>query len=271
MNENENPDAGGKQTAEPDAAENKPESESVSSVTIDDLGSVKESLPEVNQEAIDAFEQKRREADEKLSDEMKNLRDKDGNAFDPEIHETDENGNPKKNYRGLLKMRRGAKKKKPQPEPGASFVNAEKAPGAEPGESQPAISESYAAAFTVVEMTDGAAIAFIAPEMGASDPEKKFLTDCWAKYLDSKGVSDIPPGVALCMGLLTVYGGKLRHEKPRSKVSELWRSVKYYGGGILAKLRRKNGKEKHGARADSRNDVERKDASGESPLQQGEN
>lgn len=197
-------------------------------VTVDDLAAdvgLME-MPDVHQYAIDAYHQKSGKAPSSTDEQ-----------FDPQIHVVDEKGNPVLNKKGKLKRKRGRKPGKGKvvipPKPDSGTPEQPEPP------TDPKSTDEYATGFVITQTCDMLLQTSISAEMAASDDEKEFLASSWAKYLEEKGVRDIPPGAALVMALATVYGQKLARPEPKTKTIAFLERAKIGAWRVWQKMRRR--------------------------------
>lgn len=190
------------------------------------------------------------------------LRDAEGRGFDPELHITDDLGQPVKNARGLLKKRPGRKRATRQAGPKHSHV------GPRPAVPQPEMSDglSEKQRTQAIVTGKGAAGAFftVAVSLGGEEwiprtkdgiNERALLEGAFSDYCIAKGIADIPPGVALLAALMMYAAPRFTMPKTQSKMERV-------GLWIRAKLRKGKSRAAH---VDPRDDRERKDDAGEAP------
>ena len=126
-----------------------------------------------------------------------------GRKFDPLLHETTPDGKPRLNKAGYIAKRRGGG---PKGGPTASKINKTKLNDAAsaPQNLEPVI-QANAQMFTGVFLTFATLLGgeefkpVVDAKTGENEPQ--FLQDTFANYFRIKGVVDIPPGLALTMGL----------------------------------------------------------------------
>lgn len=192
--------------------------------TIDALESIaddiSDSAPEPQQHAIDDFEitEKARQS------EFAELVDADGSPFDPAIHVTDAEGNPKLTTTGKLRKRPGRKSGTgtatkstiatgPAPDPEAEARRAARATGT-------------VAANLLISMGCMFGGDEWQPRRDAGYDEKAYLETAFADYCEATGVSDIPPGLALTIAISAYAGPRFAMPKTRSKTKSFFMAIK---------------------------------------------
>lgn len=168
-------------------------------------------------------------------------------------------GKPLLNSKGKPKKRRGRK-----PKTKNGIVIPPERPKAEsqaeaPEPAGPEVSPSRPAAIIVTNGVDLAIATLLrSPEMRATEAEKDDLILTWEKYLESKGVTDVPPGVALVIGIGIIYGAKLiQHEEPRKKTVRILDKLKFALWSGWQRMKRRSRKanpenERHASQSDLR-------------------
>ena len=124
-------------------------------------------------------------------------RDKKGNLFNPELHATNDNGEPTYNNDGSFRKKRGRKKGSVNGTPQGGQNNQ--------AELQKCLAAGRATAQTIITL--GIAIGgeewqpIIDPQKGINEPQ--MLADAWAEYYQAAGVVDMPPwmGVIIATGM----------------------------------------------------------------------
>ena len=161
-------------------------------------------------------------------------RDSVGTKYDPDIHET-RDGEPVLTSTGKFRKRRRTRKDEVDTALGA-----------------------VAAAMTIKTcvICFGREWEPIKSEENNID-EFAYMARSYDEYFKSKNIEDFPPGVALSIALAAYAAPRLTLPETRSRTGKVtgWFKRKWQGW----KLRRGN---RHGARADSRNDGERQDNTG---------
>lgn len=155
--------------------------------------------------------------------EFAHLRDKHGFAFDPAVHKTKPDGSPLLTSDNRLWRKSGVR-----PKQSKSFVGAGPIPPGAPGaapDAQPApgteAAHYQASGQVMAETLTGVCAMLGGEDWHAAEHEKAALANAWGNYFRSKGLTDIPPGVAV----LIATGGYLlpRLSKPttRGKLARL--------------------------------------------------
>ena len=219
-----------------------------------DLDSITESLvsasPEPNTAAIEASGQK----EERIKEAYADLRDSRGNRFDPEIHVTDENGEPKLTMKGKLRMRPGRKSK---------VAGADKAAigGALPTREGMTHQQKMQARMT----GDAAASALITlgvvvggdewnpiTDAETGIDEKANLSHAFGDYFEAKEMTDIPPGVALTIAISAYVIPRFTMPKTKTRVQR-------FKEWIATKIAQRKMRKNSGPQSDTRNDGKRQD------------
>jgi hypothetical protein len=176
-------------------------------------------MPDPTEEAIEAEKNKQ-------ADTIAKLVDKNGEGPDPEKHVFNDDGTPKINADGTLKLKRG-RKKGSTVQPKSTIGNTSNI-----GSSKPAVGNisarvgGVAAANLVIAI--GCSIDF--EEWQPQPGEKESLESAFADYFEAKGLEDIPPGWALCVALGAYALPKFTRPKTQSKLSGItrWIGEKWY-------------------------------------------
>lgn len=199
----------------------------------------------------------------RLRKPVKGVTDKRGNPFNEDLHESDENGTPIINKKdGFLKMKPGRPKatKKTQSKP---FQNKKGASSPQPKiesvedvQHRRYISEISATGFIKLGL-----LIFgeeWLPRKDEKIDEHGELCMQFERYYSVKGVSDIPPGAALAIGLGSYALVRLHLPKTRSGFGKLWDGFKlriYKLFNYIKKNRRKS----NASQSDTGNDGKRED------------
>jgi hypothetical protein len=129
--------------------------------------------------------------------------DRDGTAFDPQIHATDPSGKPVKTKRGRWARKRGRKPNGSRPTGQTDgfrspLMDQLNIPGNEPVDDFRLVAEMATTSF----MSIGTLL--LGPDFQPDhDSERTAVRDAFEEYAREKGYDDIPPGI----GLLIVCGG----------------------------------------------------------------
>lgn len=202
---------------------NAAETDHVTTVTNDLAGS----MPDAKDSAIEAEKSKA----EKATATAAGLVDNKGVSFNPDLHEVDADGNPRLTTSGKLRRKRGNKS--------GSKINGENEPlniPGKPGAVSPSLEAAKATAgaiFTLGTTIGGDEWQPINdPQSGTN--EYANMVDVWNEYYKSKGVKDIPPGIALSIAVIGYVTPRLFMPKTKSRLSRakawlvskwiLWRS-----------------------------------------------
>jgi hypothetical protein len=155
------------------------------------------------------------------------LVDRHGRAFDPTVHRTDDAGNPILTSSGLLRVRRGGS---------PSYVSAGGAKGS---------ADAIVAGQTIADTFIGCAHMALGDEWAPRlDPatgmnERLAMGQAWGRYLESRDMRDIPPGVMVTM-VMTMYAlPRLVQPQTQSKLARFGNWSKEKLSPLLARFRRR--------------------------------
>ncbi len=219
-----------------------PETEisSVQPLNVDSLaGSLAGEQPEVSEHTVAAEMEKQEQRKAQFSD----LRDTDGNPFNPEIHVTDSNGDPVTTKNNKLRKRPGRKSDTAQTggkshvsQPGASAQNSGQVQTQQARQSGVHAARMFA---SVSMMVGGDEFRPMKDEKQGID-EMKGLEEAFGDYFESKEWEDIPPGIALTMVCFSFLAPRFLMPKTKTRVSKMkdWIAHKYFA----YKTRKKGGK-----------------------------
>lgn len=205
-----------------------------------------EDMPEPQEHAIASEQAEEAEAVKNAGD----ARDKQGNSFDPDIHVTDDHGNPAFNIDGSLKRKRGRKKGAAAANSYLGTAGAERQ-DREPDKATEAAGPDYRAAATGIVSVHYALSAQLGG--GAEELRKGEFEEgvsVWERYCEAKGMQDFPPGVAVTFWSLSFFMARYQQRK------QFQENVKGIGGklkGGIRKLRERmaNRRKKKQAKKDS--------------------
>ena len=189
-------------------------------------------MPEPSQHAIDAAEATKTEEAEK-TDSYSHLKHKDGTTFNPDIHQTDLNGEPVTNAGGFLVKKRGRKK-------GNVSTSSVVAAGttARQGKQEPDQTEL---ANTAAALESGRAAANLVMAVGivlggeewrpTKDEklgldEEAQLTAAFGQYFVATGTTDIPPGWALTITLCSYALPRFTMPKTQNRAKSIGQKLK---------------------------------------------
>jgi hypothetical protein len=141
--------------------------------------------------------------------------DRDGTAFDPQIHATDPSGKPLKTKRGRWAKKRG---RKPGSRPSSGtdgfrspMMDQLNIPGNEPVDDFRLVAEMATTSFLSI-----GTILLGGEFQPDHESERTALRDAFEEYAREKGYDDIPPGILL----LTVCGGYIVQKSTKPGVAE---------------------------------------------------
>jgi len=131
---------------------------------------------------------------------IKGKTDFSGRPFDPSLHMVDEAGMPKLTKTGFIRSKpgQGFRAETSRLDPTAGDVPAEEAPRPIAKSTE---SEIQATASVSAHLFVRTAVLVGGDEFEAESDEQAHLTKSFADYYRAKGITDIPPGAALALGL----------------------------------------------------------------------
>lgn len=198
------------------------ETKNSSSDSLSSIGdSLVDDMPEVQTHAVEAEKMK-------IEEEKKNvvgLTDRHGASFDPHIHVTNPDGTPSLTINNKLKRKPGRNSG------GPSIVGGKTKPIQDKQESSQTVN-SRAAAITTVDMLEMVGMMFAGDEWRYIKDNKTGLDErengytVFEDYYRSKGVSDIPPGVAVVIWGLLYAVPRFRQPVTQSKFQQFGNWVK---------------------------------------------
>lgn len=202
-------------------------------------------MPEPVADAINAAHEK----EKSIQQENQNFKDNKGRPFDPNSHAVDKDGRPILTSTGRFKKVARA---------GGPSINI---PTNEPVQDSVS-ADSKTVAITVVGMFIQTGYAFVGdewlPEKSKEFDEEKNLVNVTAKYCDSIGLRDLPPGL-VCATAFIAYGLR-RVTRPKTKsvvqkLTEGFQQMVYKGWVFLtSKLRFKNARPNLGDNGNRKDD-----------------
>jgi len=258
-------------TTETPVNKEKPEFEIIKDLTAQ-AAAIMETIPETTETAIEAHHKETAEIEQAAD----GLIDKNGNTFDPSLHQTDSDGKPKvSGATGKLLLKRGRKAGASTRKP-KSTVNI---PGAQGKQEtgQPGLSESQLQNAAVTGNVAASMLVNVSMMIGGKDfapgkdaatgiDEKAALDSAFTDYFIATGKTDFPPGVALT---LTIG----MYILPRLTMPTVQTNLKAKGGRVytwwqnrkLKKLQKKQAKEagNNGAQSNTGNDGKRENDTGQ--------
>jgi len=178
-------------------------------------------LDKTMQDVIDSQPEVSKGAIEKSTDQ-KDHADNYGRAFDPSLHLVDDEGNPQLTAKGKLRVKKG---KSP------SKIATGKAASQQP--------ESYRQCAEVVCGTIfGFGQLVAGDEAKPSTTQANFMIDSYERYFETKGIEDIPPGLAVFMAT-TAYCVPVFIKTVRKKESNIHKAMVW----VKDKFAKRNTKE----------------------------
>jgi hypothetical protein len=163
------------------------------------IDSLTDSMPEVQEHVIESHNAR----EETKHAQWSELRDRDGNGFDPAVHKTNKEGEPTLSPKGLLIKKPGRK-----PGSGASagsVVGVKKEPESPttPPETVQARATGKMAANMLITLgiVAGGEEWHPAKDEATGLDEKLLLETAFADYFEATGRTDIPPGMALTIAI----------------------------------------------------------------------
>lgn len=209
-------------------------------LNVDSLaGSLAGEQPEVSEHTVAAEMEKQEQRKVQFSE----LRDSDGNPFNPEIHVTDSNGDPVTTKNNKLRKRPGRKGgdsatggQSHVAAPGSSAQNSGQVEKMQARQSGVHAARMFA---SVSMMIGGEEFRPMKDEKQGVD-EMQGLEEAFGDYFESKEWEDIPPGVALTMVCFSFLAPRFLMPKTKTRVSKMkdWFAAKYFA----YKTRKKGGK-----------------------------
>ena len=227
-------------------------------------------LPPQEEPTTTAAEPVKRQAGEIL--------DRYGRPFDPALHVVNDDGSPRINKKdgyltikpgrpGAFKEAREERTGAKRPEP-ATATEAQALP-------QPASElhrKNTARILTVLFIKLGIGMFGEEwyPKKEKGIDEESDLVTLWDAYLESKGMSDIPPGAALALGLCGYAACRLHLPQTRSRfglvLDYAGRAVKKFVGNVFGWIKKLlKGQAKNASHFDLGNDGNRQDNAGQAP------
>lgn len=193
-------------------------------------------------------------------------KDRQGRSFDPSLHEVDATGNPRLNRDGFLACKPG------RPGKTGRIRSQESSQVPPPGSAQPSpnITEDIKRQNTA-KISAGLfiqiGVGFFGeewlPQKMQGIDERENLVILFDDYYRSKGLSDIPPGAALALGLCGYAVARLHLPTTRSRFQILAGHAKRFIGkifrGFFGLFKKFKGVKINASHVDSRHDGERKD------------
>lgn len=158
---------------------------------------------------------------EKKRKPVKGVTDKHGQPFNPEIHESDSEGRPVINKKdGFLKLKPGRHKNPDRQYSGAS-PKAAASPSSQVEIDEVLTQRRYAAEISSSLFINTGVMVFgqeWLPRKSDQIDEHRDVTGYFEKYFEVKGISDIPPGLALALGLIGYGAVRLHLPETRSRM-----------------------------------------------------
>lgn len=179
--------------------------------SVDSIGEeLTKEMPEPQEHAIE-------QEQEKASKEQANTVDRTGNAFNPDIHETDAQGLPRLNKDGTVKKKRGNKGGK------STLVTKAAIPTA--AKTGQAIADGIFSVGILVFGEDGKPITNA--EYGLD--ERANMYGAWSRYCEAKDIDDFPPGVAVTIATMGYIVPRLFSEKAKPRLAKVkaWLTAKW--------------------------------------------
>lgn len=178
------------------------------------------------------------------------LTDDHGIRFDPNVHKTDEKGNPVKNKAGYFYSkfigRAGSARKaaggvhasngNSASEAKPKFAGVDEAPAAPAAPAEPEKPDVAAGmSLMILPMVDGIMQKLFSRDIALEKDDKEILAPTLAAYLRAKNAKDIPPGLALTMVALAVYLPKFEKPTVAERFVLITTKLKGWLGGGKAK------------------------------------
>jgi len=217
---------------EPQGDESAPQEPSA----VDPLSEHVAGMPEPQEHAIEA-----ERADEQPSESREAGTDSAGERFDPEIHQTDENGDPIKTKRGTWKKKPGRKKgsasgESKQRQHQSTLGGAESA--TPPEEQGP---DYYAAARGIMALHYSLSAQLGGGADEAYQGEYVEGVQGWERFCREKGMADFPPSIAVCFFTMSFFMIRYQQrETMRERINKAARGI----GSVIKKWKAKRDKRK---------------------------
>lgn len=179
-----------------------------------------DSMPEVQEHAINHEKEKTDAAREKWAD----LKDVDGNPFDPAMHKVNKDGEPTVSPKGNLIKKPGRKAGK-APGVSSSVIGVKQEPKADPevqAKMQARASGKMAAnlLMTLGVVAGGEEWQPLKDPQSGLD-EKQMLESAFGDYFEATGKTDIPPGMALTVAIGGYMLPRFTMPKTRSRMGKV--------------------------------------------------
>lgn len=216
--------------------------------------SLADSMPDVQPHVIEKEAQKQ----DAIKQQFTGLVDNDGNPFDPILHATDKDGEPKLTKAGKLQKKRGNAQQQ------AKSIIAQRKHVEEKAKSEQSRKGAALAATAMTEqlgvILGGEAARFAKNEKYGLD-EKHNVFSAYDSYFEAKNINDFPPGVALCIAL-SGYGVRVMSTKPaKDKSKSIWYGIKAKIGAMFTS--KPKGNKKDDTRAVSGDNTKRENDAGQ--------
>lgn len=194
-----------------------------------------DSMPEVQEHAI--AQEAQQQAEEKA--QWSDLRDRDGNPFDPAVHKTNKDGEPTLSPKGLLIKKPGRKPGQSTTKPVGSVVGGHGKP-ADPTIAAAAEKEGKArlAGAGMANMFIATSVMVMGEEWAPKQGEVKIgdtivpvdekaqLEQVFGDWCVATDQGDLPPGLALAAGLLIYSAPRFNQPQTKARTQGWWQSVK---------------------------------------------
>lgn len=141
-------------------------------------------------------------------------------GFDPEIHATDENGNPILTARGKLAKKRGPRRASSASADSVLTDAAAPTPGNAPSISPAVFRQAGVAAATMTHATCGMLLGpawFLEPKA----EEFKSMASAYEGYFKAHGITDIPPGWFLALVLTSYAAPRFQHPETVTRMQRI--------------------------------------------------
>lgn len=183
--------------------ETQPENKAGGSASLDNIANtLAQSMPDVQEHAIN----QEKEKNDKIAEQWADLKDVDGNPFNPEIHKTNKAGEPTTTAKGNL-IKKPAKKGATGGTQNKSFVGSKPNTQTAPDPQQAIKMQAQASGKMTANLLMTLGIVAGGEEwQPMKDPtsgldEKAMLESAFADYFEATGKTDIPPGLTLTLAI----------------------------------------------------------------------
>lgn len=189
-----------------------------------DFDDVLGSMPDPTEGVAEREQAKMTEQQEKTA----GLVDREGREFDPSIHRTDENGDPKLTKSGKLAMKPGKSSKAGQSKLNTGGESKEEKQAREARDKSRAAGTMAANIAISSMVTVGGDDFMPRSEQQCGYDERNMLQQAYADYFEASGYTDFPPGIALTAVMFAYVSPRLNMPKTRKRLFGFFDWVKNF-------------------------------------------